>query len=55
MDEASAFDEISIANTPDIEMEELNLMTTLEGEQTNFANENTNEMNENTIHTKNHH
>ena len=55
VDEASAFDEISIPNTPDIDMEELNLTTTLEGEQTNFTNENTNEMNENTIHTKNHH
>ena len=55
MDEASAFDEISIPNTPDIEMEEWNLMTTLEGEQTNFMNENMNEMNKNTIHTENHH
>ena len=55
VDEASAFDEISIPNSPDIDMEELNLMTTLEGEQTNFTNENTNEMDENTIHTKNHH
>ena len=32
VDEASAFDEISIPNTPDIDMEESNLMTTLEGE-----------------------
>ena len=52
VDESSAFDEISIPNTPDIDMEELNLMTTLEGEQTNYMNENTNEMNENTIHTE---
>ena len=53
-DEASTFDEISIPNTPDIDMEELNLTTTLEGEQTNIMNENMNEMNENTIHTENH-
>ena len=52
VDEASAFDEISIPNTPDIDMEELNLTTTLEGEQTNFMNENMNEMNENTKNTK---
>ena len=55
VDEASVFDEISILNSPDIDMEELNLMTTLEGEQTNFMNENTNKMDENTIHTENHH
>ena len=54
-DEASAFDEISIPNTPDIDMEELNLTAALEGEQTNFTNENMNETNENTIHTENHH
>ena len=55
VDEASAFDEICITNTPDIDMEESNLMTTLDGEQTNYTSENTNEMNENTIHTENHH
>ena len=55
VDEASAFDEICITNTPDIDMEESNLTTTLEGEQTNYTNENMNEMNENTIHTENHH
>ena len=55
VDEASAFDEISIPNTPDIDMEELNLTTTLQGEQTNYMNENMNKMNKNTIHTKNHH
>ena len=54
VDEASAFDEISIPNTPEIDMEDINRMTTLEGEQTNITNENTNRMNENTIHTKNH-
>ena len=54
VDEASAFDEISFPNTPDIDMEEIYLMTTMEGEQTNVMNENTNEMNENTIHTQNH-
>ena len=54
VDEASAFDEISIPNTSDIDMEDINLATTLEGEQTNVTNENTNRMNENAIHTKNH-
>ena len=34
VDEASAFDEISIPYTPDSDMEEINLTTTLEGEQT---------------------
>ena len=55
VDEVSAFDEISIPNTPDIDVEESNLTTTLEGEQTNCMNENMNEMDKNTIHTKNHH
>ena len=55
VDEASAFDQISIPNTPDIDMEELNLMTTSKGEQTNFTNKNTNEMNKNTIHTESQH
>ena len=55
VDEASAFDEISIPNTPDIDVEESNLTTTLEGEQTNYTNENMNEMDKNNIHTKNHH
>ena len=54
VDETSAFDEISIPNTADIDMEEINLTTTLEGEQTNITNENTNKMKENTIHTENH-
>ena len=54
VDEASAFDEISIPNTPDSDMEEINLMTTLEGKQTNITNENMNKMNKNTIHTQNH-
>ena len=49
------FDEIGITNTPDIDMEESNLMTTLDGEQTNYTNENMNKTNENTIHTENHH
>ena len=53
VDEASAFDEISIPNTPDSDMEEINLTTTLEGEQTNVMNENRNEMNENTTQTQN--
>ena len=55
VDEASAFDEICITSTPDIDMEESSLMTTLEGEQTNYTNKHMNEMNENTIHTENHH
>ena len=50
LDEASAFDEIFIPNTPDSDMEEINLTTTLEGEQTNVTNRNTNKMNKNTIH-----
>ena len=53
VDEASAFDQISIPYTPDTDMEEINLTTTFEGEQTNVANENTNDMNENTIHSQN--
>ena len=55
VDEASAFDEISILNTPNINMEDSNLSTTLDGEQTSYMNENTIEMNENTIHNENHH
>ena len=55
VDEASAFDEICITNTPDIDMAESNLTTTLEGEQTNYTDENMNKMNKNTIHTENHH
>ena len=55
VDEASAFDEISISNTPNINMEDRNLSTTLDGEQTSYTNENTIEMNENTIHNENHH
>ena len=50
VDEASAFDEIGITNTPDIDVEESNL---LDGERTNHTNENTNETNENTMHTQN--
>ena len=54
VNEASAFDEISIRNIPDSDMEEINLTTTLEGEQSNTTNENMNKMNENTIHMQNH-
>ena len=50
VDEASAFDEIGITNTPDIDVEESNL---LDGEQTNHTNRNTNLTNENTMHTQN--
>ena len=52
VDEANAFDQISIPYTPDTDMEEINLTTTFEGEQTN-VNENTNDVNDNTIHTQN--
>ena len=55
VDETSAFDEISISNTPGIDFEDSNLMTTLDGEQTNYTNENMIKMNENTIHNENHH
>ena len=50
VDEASAFDEFGITNTPSMDVEESNL---LDGEQTNHTNENTNETNENTMHTQN--
>ena len=53
VDEASAFDQISIPYTPDTDMEETNLTITFEGKQTNVTNENTNNMNENTMHTQN--
>ena len=49
VDEASAFDEIGITNTPDIEVEESNL---LDGERTNHTKENMNKTNENTMHTQ---
>ena len=50
VDEASAFDEFRITNTPSMDVEESNL---LDGEQTNHTNENMNETNENTMHTQN--
>ena len=50
VDEASAFDEFGITNTPSIDVEEANL---LDGERTNHTNENMNETNENTMHTQN--
>ena len=53
VDEASAFDQISIPYTPDTDMDKTNLTITFEGEQTNIMNENTNDMNENTMHTQN--
>ena len=40
VDEASAFDQISIPYTPDTDMEDTNLMMTFEGEQTNVTNKN---------------
>ena len=51
MDEASAFDQISIPYTPDTDMDETNLTITFEGEQTNVMNESTTYMNQNTMHT----
>ena len=53
VDEASAFDQISIPYTPGTEMDETNLRITFEGEQTSILNENTNDMNENIMHTPN--
>ena len=50
VDEASAFDEFRITNTPSVDVEESNL---LDGEQTNHTNENTNETSKNTMHTQN--
>ena len=55
VDEASAFDQISLPYTPDTDMEEVNLTTTFEGEQTNIMNENPNITNEDTIHSKTSH
>ena len=54
VDEARAFDEISISNTPNINMEDSSLLTTFDGEQTSYTSENTIKMNENTIHNENH-
>ena len=53
VDEASAFDQISIPYTPDTDMEETNLIMTFEGKQTNVMSKKMNDMNENTIHTQN--
>ena len=50
VDEASAFDEFGITNTPSIDVEEATL---LDGERTNDTNKNMNETNENTMHTQN--
>ena len=51
VDDASAFDQISIPNTPDTDMDETNLTITFEGEHTNVMNESTTDMNQNTMHT----
>ena len=48
VDDASAFDQISISNTPDTDMDET---ITFEGKQTNLMNESTTDMNQNTMHT----
>ena len=50
VDEASAFDEFGITNTPSIDVEEANL---LDGERTNHTNENMKKTNENTMNTQN--
>ena len=51
VDDASAFDQISIPNTPDTDMDETNLTITFEGGHTNVMNESTTDMNQNTMHT----
>ena len=53
VDEANAFDQISIPHTPDNDMDETNLTNPFEHENTNNTNKNTNDMNDNTIHTQN--
>ena len=53
VDEANAFDQISIPDTPDTDMDETNLTNPFEHENTNDTNENTNNMNDNTMHTQN--
>ena len=51
VDDASAFDQISIPNTPDTDMDETNLTITFEGEHTNVTNERTTDTNQNTMQT----
>ena len=51
VDDMNAFDQISIPNTPDTDMDETNLTITFEDEHTNITNENTTNMNQNTMHT----
>ena len=51
VDDMSAFDQISIPNAPDTDMDETNLTITFEDEDTNITNENTTDMNQNTMHT----
>ena len=53
VDEASAFDQISIPYTPDTDMDETNLTNPFEDEHTNSTNKNTNDMNDSTMHTQN--
>ena len=53
VDEASAFDQISLPYTTDTDMEEMNLTTAFEGEQTNVTNKHPNVMNKNAIHSQN--
>ena len=54
VDEANAFDQISIPHThdTDTDMDETNLTNPFEHEHTNDTNENTNDMNDNTMHTQ---
>ena len=51
VDDMSAFDQISIPNTPDTDMDETYVTITFEDEHTNIKNENTTNMNQNTMHT----
>ena len=53
VDEANAFDQISIPDTPDTDMDETNLTNPFEHENTNNTNKNTNDTNDNTMHTPN--
>ena len=53
VDEANAFDHISIPDTPDNDMDETHLTDPFEHENTNNTNENTNDTNDNTMHTQN--
>ena len=51
VDDMSAFDQVSITNSPGTDMDETNLSITLEEEHRNATNENTTNVNQNTMHT----